>query len=314
MSAQQGTHPHVLMIFVDGIGLGADDPTVNPFAAAPTPTLWQLSNGQRWLRGVGRQSSARAEFVPTDAQIGVAGRPQSGTSQATILTGRNVAQEVGEHYGPRPNEATRAILDHDNLFMQVKKRGQRAALINAYPPQLHADIARGKRLPSSIQQAWLASGEPLWDVAALRRGTALSEDWTGEGWHTHLGYSDTPIYTPYQAGVRMVELARGYAFSFFSHWLTDILGHRGTIDEGIAHLVLFDEVMRGALDTWRDDEGLMLIVSDHGNFELMGDRHHTENLVPTVIVGDGRAAFAAGLRDLSQITPRVLATLFGEGG
>ena len=40
---------HILALFLDGIGLGADDPRVNPFAVADLPTLHSLSNGKRWL-------------------------------------------------------------------------------------------------------------------------------------------------------------------------------------------------------------------------------------------------------------------------
>ncbi|KXK20738.1 MAG: hypothetical protein UZ15_CFX003001638 [Chloroflexi bacterium OLB15] len=36
---------HVLLIFLDGIGLGADDPLTNPFAAANTSTLMRSPTG-----------------------------------------------------------------------------------------------------------------------------------------------------------------------------------------------------------------------------------------------------------------------------
>ena len=61
------------MIFLDGVGLGGDDPAVNPFCVANTPTLNALANGHRWLRQTGRQSSERAEFIPTDPRLGIAG-------------------------------------------------------------------------------------------------------------------------------------------------------------------------------------------------------------------------------------------------
>ena len=94
---------HILMIFLDGIGLGTDNPSSNPFSVAQTPTLLKLTNNRRWLANTGRQSSERALFIPTDPRMGVPGRPQSGTGQAAIVTGRNIPQLVGEHYGPKPN-------------------------------------------------------------------------------------------------------------------------------------------------------------------------------------------------------------------
>jgi len=295
----------ILFIFLDGIGLGDDNPTLNPFAVAHTPTLNALANHQRWLRNVGIQATARGVFLALDAQLGIAGRPQSGTSQAAILTGLNVPQMLNRHYGPKPDADTRRILERDNLFMRLKRAGKSSALINAYPPRLLHDIARGKTLRSSIQHAVYAAGLPLFDKDALYAGTALSEDFTGEGWRTHLKFSDAPIYSPFAVGVKMVEIARGYDFAFFSHWLTDILGHRGTLAEGVPHLEIIDGVMAGVLSAWRDDEGLVVLTSDHGNFEDLSHGKHTENRVPAVIIGQESAAFAQGLHDLTGLAPRI---------
>ncbi len=298
------------MIFLDGIGLGDNDPATNPFAVANMPTLTTLTNGNRWLRDTGPQESARAVFIPTDPRLGMPGRPQSATGQATILTGRNIPQLIGEHYGPKPNPAVRELLAQDNFFKQVIAHGKTAAIINAYPPRLHNAIDRGKTLRSSYQQAAHDAGLPLFTVEMLYSGDAISEDWTGEGWRSHLGFADVPVFTPREAGVHMVELSRCYDFAFFSHWFTDTIGHRGPFDEGVQLLELFDNVMAGALEVWDDAEGLIIITSDHGNMEAIGDRHHTENDVPTLIIGAEKIAFADGLRDLSDLVPHMAQLLF----
>ncbi len=296
---------HVLLIFLDGIGLGDNDPTVNPFAVADMPTLTGLTNGKRWLRGVGRQETARSVFVPVDPRMGVQGRPQSATGQAAIVTGRNVPQLVGEHYGPRPNPPVREIIAEDNIFKQVITRGGTASMIVAYPPGLHDAIDRGKRLRSSYQQAVHEAGLRLFEVDDYRAETAMSEDWTGEAWRTVLGFSDTPLYSATEAGRRMVDLSREYDFAFFSHWFTDYVGHRGPFEDGVNILERFDEVMAAALDEWDDDEGLMIITSDHGNMEAIGDRRHTENDVPTQIIGKGAAAFADDVTTLADLVPAI---------
>ncbi len=303
--------PHILLIFLDGIGLGADDPAVNPFAIANMPTLTALTNGKRWLRGIGRQESERAIFIPTDPRLGVPGRPQSATGQATIVTGRNIPQLIGEHYGPKPNPAVRKLIAEDNFFKQVVAHGKKAAIINAYPPRLHAAINRGKILRSSYQLALHEAGLPMFTDETIYNETALSSDWTGEGWRSELGYTDTPVYSRHEAGRRMVEISRQYDFAFFSHWFTDIIGHRGPLEDGVALLELFDGVMAGALDTWDDDEGLIVVTSDHGNLEDVSTRNHTENDVPTLIIGRDKAAFADGLTDLTGFVPRMARVLFG---
>jgi hypothetical protein len=302
---------HILMIFLDGIGLGDDDPTKNPFAVANMPTLTGLTNGKRWLRGIGRQESERAIFIPTDPRLGVPGRPQSATGQAAILTGRNIPQIIGEHYGPKPNLPIRKLLAEDNFFKQVVAHGKKAAIINAYPPRLHHAINRGKILRSSYQQALHEAGLPMFTDETIYAGTALSSDWTGEGWRSELGYTDTPVYSRHEAGRRMVEISRQYDFSFFSHWYTDIIGHRGPLEDGVALLELFDGVMAGTLDTWDDDEGLIIVTSDHGNLEDISTRNHTENDVPTLIIGRDKAAFTDGLTDLTGLVPRMAKVLLG---
>jgi 2,3-bisphosphoglycerate-independent phosphoglycerate mutase len=303
---------HILLIFLDGIGLGDDDPTKNPFAAANTPILNELANGHRWLRGVGKQVSDRAIFLPTDPRMGIPGKPQSASGQAAILTGRNIPQLIGEHYGPRPNPAIRALLAEDNFFKQVVANDMSAALIEAYPPRFHETINSGKRLRSSYQQALHEAGLPLFGEESIYSGDALAVDWTGEGWRTHLGYTDTPIYAPQEAGKRMVEISRRYHFAFFSHWMTDTIGHRGTVEDGTHALELFDGVMAGALAEWNDSEGLMIITSDHGNMEDISHTKHTENDVPTVVFGEGKEAFAEDLTTLADLVPRMGTFLFNQ--
>ncbi len=300
---------HVLLIFIDGIGLGMDDPAINPFAAANTPTLHALAGNQRWLGATPRTESARSIFIPTDTRFGIPGRPQSASGQAAILTGRNVPAEIGEHYGPKPNPPIRAILAENNLFKVLTSNGKRAALLDAYPPGFFKGIDSGRRLRSSIQEAAFQGNVPIRTAEDLYAGRALSADWTGQGWREMLGYPDAPLYTPAQAGARMADLARAHDFSLISTWITDEIGHHGEFDRGVSYLELFDAVMAGLLDSWRDEDGLIIITSDHGNMEDLSIRQHTENDVPTVLIGAGRHAFAENFHSLIDITPHVLDAL-----
>jgi 2,3-bisphosphoglycerate-independent phosphoglycerate mutase len=301
---------HILFLFVDGIGLGANNPETNPFALAKMPTLKALSNGKGWFKDTGKQESERALFIPTDPRLGIAGKPQSGSSQAAILTGRNVPEEIGRHYGPLPNQDIRAILDSGNFFMEAKAQGLKAALIDAYPPQRLDGIESGMRLPSSIQYAAIAGGQSLFTTEDLKARRALTAEYTGYPWRDHLGITDIPFFTPYEAGKEMVRISRDYDFSFHSQWMTDWVGHRGTMEQAVELIEIFDDVMRGVLDAWDDNEGLVLVTSDHGNMEEMNNKKHTEADVPSLIIGKDKAEFAQGFSKLTDFVPAMRRYLF----
>ncbi|MEW5988772.1 MAG: alkaline phosphatase family protein [Chloroflexota bacterium] len=290
----------VLLFFLDGVGLGGADPAVNPFVTARLPHLTGLLGEGWYAQGRGRISAQRASLVPTDANLGVPGRPQSATGQATILTGRNVPQLIGEHYGPKPNPAVAAIIWQGTLFQEVVAAGGTAALLTPYPQGYFDSLDSGKRLLSAVPLAATAAGLSLMTADDLRNGRAVSPDFTGQGWHTYLGYPDVPVLSLSEAGRRIAKLAQEYHFSFFEHWPSDRPGHRGSLAQAAHHLEMLDEAIGGLLDTW-DDDGLLIITSDHGNIEEKDHRQHSYNPVPTILVGRGHAELADGIDNLADI-------------
>jgi len=297
---------HLLFIFLDGVGLGEASAEHNPFVTAVLPHHTGLLGGQPLLATTPMVAGDRALFIPTDASLGVSGPPQSASGQATILTGLNVPQLIGRHWGPKPDAAIAEIINRDSLFIKLKQRGLTAALLNAYPPRYFEAIASRRRDYSAIPLAVAAAAIPFFTVDDLRAGRALSADFTGEGWRTELKISDAPVYTLREAGQQLARLARQRAFSFFEHWPTDYVGHRGDLAEGRSVLERLDAVLGGLLADWDDAQGLIVITSDHGNLEDLSHRHHTLNRVPTIIIGAERERFAAGLNDLTHLTPAIL--------
>lgn len=291
----------VHLFFMDGVGLGGPDPAINPFVTARLPHLTGLLGEGWYLAGRGRIAAPRASLVPTDATLGLPGRPQSATGQATLLTGRNVPALVGEHYGPKPNGAVAEVIGRGTLFREVIDAGGAAALITPYPEPYFEAIASGKRLLSAVPLAAREAGLSLMDADDLRAGRAVSPDFTAQGWRDFLGYGDMPVLTHEEAGRRIAAIAAAYDFSFFEHWPTDQAGHRGTLAEAVAHLEAIDAVMGGLLPAWDDARGLLLITSDHGNLEEKGHRQHTRNDVATILVGRDHATHAETIHNLGDI-------------
>jgi 2,3-bisphosphoglycerate-independent phosphoglycerate mutase len=298
---------NILFIFLDGVGLGVNDSSTNPFARAQMPVLQRLLGGEKLLAGVAPRHGDRATLLALDASMGVDGVPQSATGQATLLTGVNVPAEVGYHYGPKPNAPVAEFLRNGNLFNTLKKSGRQAALLNAYPPAYFKAIESGRRLYSAIPLAVNSAGIPLKNAQDLADGRALSADFTSQGWRENLGFKDVALLTPQQAGERLASLAQEIDFAFFEYWLSDYAGHHQDMNQAIHLLEVFDGVLEGLLANWDNSKGLMLITSDHGNMEDMSTRRHTQNAVPALVIGasDLRRRFTHHLNNLADVAPAI---------
>lgn len=291
---------HVHLFFMDGVGLGHDAPASNPFQQARLPNLDALF-GKNWHLTRETIQSEQATLVPTDANLDMPGRPQSATGQATILTGRNVSQLVGEHYGPKPNPAVRQVVKEGTIFHEVVRAGGAAALLTPYPQGYFDAIERGKRLYSAVPLAATSAGIPLMTGADLENDRAVSPGFTNDAWRTYLGYTEMPQLTLAEAGQRIAQLATTYHFSFFEHWPSDRLGHRGPIEDAARHLEMLDTVLGNLIACWPETGGLLIISSDHGNIEDKSHRQHTTNPVPTILVGENHAFYANRIKSLVDI-------------
>ncbi|MCI0519677.1 MAG: peptidase [Chloroflexi bacterium] len=305
----------LLFLFLDGVGLGSDDPQINPFARAAMPRLTRLLGGRRLLLSslsatpFPSPQSPIPSLLPLDANLGVPGLPQSATGQAVLLTGLNIPALLGYHYGPKPNPAVAAYLRQETLFSRavISFNHDRppAALLNAYPPRYFAGIESGRRLFSAIPMAVHHAGLALKTAADLQAGQAIAADFTAEGWRAHLNLPDTPLLTPAQAGRRLAELAGEYTFSFFEYWLSDYAGHGQEMDAALALLDTLDQVIGSLADAWQYQDALIIITSDHGNLEDLSTRRHTANPVPLLLIGPShlRLAFLRALESARLAQP-----------
>lgn len=301
----------VLFLFLDGVGLGPSDPPSNPFASAKMTNLQHLLGGGRLTSDGYPIDNDRATLIALDASLGVPGLPQSATGQAALLTGLNVPQLMGGHYGPKPTPEIIKILANGNLFSKALSLGKSASMLNAFPPRYFDGIDSGRRLPGAIALSARHAGLSLKTEQDLYNGKGLSADFTGEAWRTMLGFPDAPVLEPDQAGERLSALAMAHDFALFEFWFTDVVGHRQDHQAAIELLETFDQVLGGLLDAWDDDQGMILLTSDHGNLEDLSTRRHTNNPVPCLLVGSKllRQAFLHDLHDLTGIAPAILDTL-----
>jgi 2,3-bisphosphoglycerate-independent phosphoglycerate mutase len=314
LPAQESISVKVLFLFVDGVGVGPDDPASNPLAAAELPALTDLLGG----RPVASTPAANGATVPPsphfapplpfaslDARLGVDGLPQSGTGQTALLTGINAPALLGRHDGPYPHSDLKAILGRSSLWFGAQDAGLRVALANAYPDRYLERAHDGRGRMGAIARSALLAGVRLRGPEDLRRGRGISAFLTNSGWRDHLGYRDLPEITPADAGRNLAALAQDHDFTLFEYYATDLAGHRPDRWSATGVLEAFDGFLKGVLAHWPSHDVLVL-ASDHGNIEDQGTRRHTLN--PALGAWRGPAPDRP-LTALTDVAPAVLAAL-----
>lgn len=283
-----------------------DDPATNPLAAADYPVLQQLLGGVRPVLAAGRVQGPGAHLIPADAQMGVGGRPQSATGQAALLTGLNAPLLLGEHYGPRPDDRVRAILQRAGIFRRLAVAGKHPYFCNAYPQRYFDVVHSGRRRLSAVPFAAVAGGQRLLTHTDILAGRALSADFTNQAWRDELGYADAPVYGAAEAGAVLSRLAQPYDFVFFEHWMTDVLGHEQNMAGAVAVFQRFDAFLGGLMAAADMQQTLIIVASDHGNVEDLSHGKHTTNPALSLLIGAQRHAYADRIRMLTDFLPVVL--------
>lgn len=300
----------VLMLFLDGVGIGVRDPDVNPLFAARMSAFRSLLGGELPSLRHQRISSSTATLIPLDATLGIDGLPQSGTGQTALFTGVNGAALVGRHFGPHPYSTLRPIIEERNIFRRLREAGKSVLFANAFPERFF-DYVNGKRSRLTVTTfSCLSCGLPLLREQELAVGGAISADITNEGWHA-LGYPALASVTPEEAGKRLARLSCNHDFVLFEYWKTDHAGHSMNRQEARTVLETFDGMLGGIVSEIDRQDSLLLITSDHGNIEDLSIKTHTRHPVPLVLYGARQREFARrveryGRADLTDVAPAIL--------
>jgi 2,3-bisphosphoglycerate-independent phosphoglycerate mutase len=297
----------LVVVFLDGVGLGEADPTKNPLARADMPVVRSLLEGGRLVREQAGTVTRHASLLALDARLGVPGLPQSGTGQTTLLTGVNAPALLGYHDGPYPNQQLRALLDRGNLFRSFLASGHPVAYANAYTDRFLHRIDRGTQRLSANSWAALLAGLTLRGAQELQAGRAVSGLLTND-YFRQQGYK-VPLITPEQAGGNLALLAREHTLSYFEFWITDLAGHRRDWELAIDILQQLDRFLSGILSHLDLTRSAVLVISDHGNLEDMSTPRHTLNPAMALLTGAHHATMAAQLKDLTDVTPTLLTTV-----
>jgi 2,3-bisphosphoglycerate-independent phosphoglycerate mutase len=283
----------LLVVFLDGVGIGEAGSGLNPFMAAELPAMRSLFGGlptldRPVLRGEGPHP---AITFPVDASLGHPGTPQSGTGQTSLLTGRNGADLFGRHFGPWVPTALRELVRESSFLRASVESGRSTAFLNAYPAGWPGP--RGGRRVAGPPLAALGAGLLTRGHAELAEGRAVASGIVNDGWIEHLGFEEMPRPSAEEVGGTLARLGAEHDLSLYAHYATDTAGHRGGMEGAIAALERVDAMIAGVLADL--DPGLdLLLCSDHGNVEDVRTGH-TRNPALGALVGGGVPDFESAL-------------------
>ncbi len=275
------------MLFVDGLGLGARDPSRNPLCRGGCPAI------ERML----------AASVPLDARMGVEGLPQSATGQTALLTGVNAAVLAGRHVEGLPPPRLRERIRERTLFSELVSRGYRATFANAYYVD-DVETVRAHRRQSVTTVAALAAFDAVRDASMMRRGQAVYQDLTRRVL-TARGY-DGPFIRPGEAAEHLMGIVREHDFTLFEYFQTDRVGHKGGERDIARVLGELDEFLSALGGFPKEECGLLLLTSDHGNIEDLSVRTHTLNPVPLFAEGCGAEVLRQEVRRIEDFAGALL--------
>ena len=278
----------IIFLFIDGVGV-REAAADNPVNREVCPTLCRL---------IERHSK------PIDACLGVDGLPQSATGQATMFTGVNCAKAMGRHCEGFPGPSLRQIIENDNLFLQLKKRGKKVKFADAYLVDT-PDELESRRYKSVTTVMALTTPEVVTTAGDLVEDRALMQDLTRETIQDR--YPDIRIIPPQRAAEHLFAIARDHDFTLYEFFQTDVSGHSMDYSRACAVLRTYDRFL-SSLVRLVEAAGITLVMTaDHGNIESMDDRGHTRNPVPFVALGPKERKLRESVSSLVDVTPAVLA-------
>lgn len=298
---------HILLLFLDGVGIGNKDYDWNPFfkygfktftdnfGTIPHLENQSLSNGKIFLSGI-------------DASMGVEGLPQSGTGQTSIFCGVKAPQIINQHFGPFPYSTLIPIIQEQNIFKYFLDREEKVTFANAYPQVFFDYINSGKKRLSVTTLSCNLNGMRLNGYDDVVKGTALTAEITNARWNTKLGYT-LPIISANEAAENLLKISYQNSFTAFEYFLTDHLGHGRYDEDTEATLRILDEFLLTIFTQFNEEKLSIILCSDHGNIEDLSVKTHTKNPSLLITAGSNAKKISESISDLSDIKHAIIKNL-----
>ena len=289
----------VLLIFIDGLGIGANDPVINPCLDSKIE-LFSFPYHNKDVIPV----SGKGYCYPTDATLGIEGLPQSATGTATLLTGVNCAQELKRHVPGFPNNQLTEIIRKESILKKVNQKGLSSTFINAYRPLFFKLKESTQWRLSTTTVANLAAGNSFYSLEDIQKHISIYHDYTNKSLIDR-GFA-VPVFSAREAAKILAAVSEKFNLVVYEYFLTDRAGHTQDRERAVQAMVQIEKLILSLIDILDFRGKLLMAVSDHGNIEDLSVKTHTRNNVGTYVWGKESGNYSPEINDISDIAKIIL--------
>jgi len=256
----------IILIFIDGVGIGEYDPAYNPCCFSETGIF---HTNQKHLPRSGR-------LFALDTRLGIPGLPQSATGHTTIYTGQNGPGLIGKHLSGFPNAALRRLIQEHGIFLKLQQKNIRCKFMNAFRPVFFTtpEIFQDLHLSATTEMNKYA-GLPFCTIQMIREKKALYHDYTNK--ELIEKFFKLNAFTAEDAAQILVSESKRYQLILYEYFLTDFAGHGQDMERAVLEIRKVEKLINALLERINFRDTLLMVVSDHGNIEDLRTKSHTLN-------------------------------------
>jgi len=255
----------VIILFVDGVGIGQNDLSYNPCLHS----YYQIFSPIKKLPFDGKQFAL-------DACLSVNGLPQSATGQSTIYTGKNAAKLIGKHLFGFPNEKLKELLIKQSVFVELKSLGYCCKFINAFRPVFFTSPELFNNVRLSVTSEMNRAVElSFCSIKDIKNKKALYHEFTNNEL-IEKGFQ-LPRFDYKTASKVLIDQSKEYDLILYEYFLTDKAGHSKNMKYAISEINRIESLIYAVLEKTEGTNTSIIVCSDHGNIEDLRSRSHTYN-------------------------------------
>jgi hypothetical protein len=284
---------HVILLFIDGVGIGENNPDYNPCVYSETGIF---NSGPGPLGGI---------RIGLDATMKTDGLPQSATGQTAIYTGMNTAQHIGRHLFGFPNNPLRALISSKSLFVQLTQSGKTCRFLNAFRPLFFTtqDIFKDMRMSATTEMN-RAAGLPFNSIHDIRKGRALYHDYSNQVLRNL--HFKVPEFSAADAAESILNVSRDVDLLLYEYFETDRAGHDRNMEDAVAEIHKVEKLIAELVGRIEIKDTIIIVVSDHGNIEDLRTKSHTRNPAFCAVWNNGDSKSLRSLQSIMDVHQYIL--------